>query len=510
MASAFNTQGAVPQQTPQNSGMGLSGTTAVSKALNAASSGIGSIANGIGSALGSLNSFGAPKPPTIPSPPPAPVAQPIKKQTVTTANGDTHTTEYHAPTAPAPAQTPSVPTVQGGILNAPGVGGTNGTPSNTSTGVLTTPNGATVDTQGNIITPATQPTNTYSGLIGSAANSAQSNAGIGQNAADIAAQYGKNISNIETQGNNAQAGYLSTGTSPVAEGGAAIIANTQANQVAGQAQAESAALQGTGQQLTAQNQETTGLLGAASGAAPIQVPYNNQIINPQTGQPTNGTGTTGTLPAAAQTFVNSLAQQVQNGQMTRDEATTQLSAYGTAGLQALNTALGSNFNTNASNASAGTTAVGQQIQTAADSTNKALDTLSSSFASLPGWETGTIPAGNSIAQWVGSQLGDAALTQYKTNLADARSQLIGVLNSSGGTPTGNEATANEYLPDNMTPAQFQQNVGTTANPGIVRQLVSQKVTSFTGSGAQTPGFTEGQTSSDGSLVYKNGQWVVKS
>lgn len=169
-----------------------------------------------------------------------------------------------------------------------------------------------------------------------------------------------------------------------------------------------------------------------------------------------------------------------------------------------------NFNTNASNASAGTTAVGQQIQTAAQATNQALDTLSTLFNNLSPLQTQGIPLTNSLANWVGSALGSQALSQYKTNLADARSQLIGVLNSAGGTPTGNEATANQYLPDNMTKAQFDANVGTAKNPGIVRQLVAQKVSSFTGSGTQTQnngGFSEGTKSSDGSLVYKGGKWV---
>ena len=369
----------------------------------------------------------------------------------------------------------------------------------------------------------TTPTATYSGILNSltqnsqqgsqpaqqytaqTSTAGQGNEKIGQNAADIAAGYGAKIASVGQQGANAQAGYETTGTTPVAVGNSGIIAQNIAAQQSALAQGESAALQGTGQQLTAQNQEAnaenaaagqantsqglvqSGLNQAGTLATPsnayMQVPYSNQVVGAN-GQTTSG-GTSGTLPQTAQDFVNSLAQQVKSGQMTRAAAESELTPYSQAGLQALNSALGgTNFNTNASNASAGTTATGQQIQTAADSTNRALDTLATSFSSLPGWQTGTIPAGNSIGQWIGSQFGDAALQTYKTNLADARSQLIGVLNSSGGTPTGNEATANQYLPDNMTPAMFQQNVGTAQNPGIVRQLMQQKVQSFTQSGQQ--------------------------
>lgn len=448
MATAFGTQGATPfnfgttsQSTPSMA------TTPAGKALATPFNG-GSTPNGLFSA----------KPATPPAPP-AP-STPVKKTTVNNVDGSSHTTEYHAP--------------ETGLLNA--------NAGYDSAAMATAPQGTPVQP-----TPqSSQNTSsgvTYPGLIGSVASSAQGNAAIGKSAADIGSKYAGQIADIGRQGASVQAGDLSTGTNVVGEGNAAIASQSASQRMSALAAAENAELLGTGQQLTAQNNTTTGLLGAGGLAAPIQVPYSNQIINPQTGESAGG-GATGTLPASAQTFITSLAQQVKNGQMTRDEATSQLSSYGVAGLQALNAALGSDFNTNASNASAGTTATGQQIQTAASSTNQALDTLSSSFNSLPGWQTGTIPAGNSIAQWIGSQLGDAALTQYKTNLADARSQLIGVLNSAGGTPTGNEATAQQYLPDNMTPAQFQQNVGTAQNPGIVRQLIQQKVGSFINSGQQ--------------------------
>ena len=350
------------------------------------------------------------------------------------------------------------------------------------------------------------------------ANKNQTNAIAGNQqyqdqATAIANAAGQKMSDIGGQGARGEAGYLTTGTSPVGEGNAAVLAQTTAAQQQAVAQGANMQLQGTAQGLIGQNQQQTGynqqsgnainaqgqgltgLNNATGYAQPIQVPYSNQLIDPRTGQPMGG-GQAGQLPQAATDYINSLAQQVKNGYMTRADAESRISQYSQPGLQALNTALGSGFNTNASNASAGTTATGQQIQTAADSTNKALDTLSNAFTVLSGFETGGIPATNSIAQWIGTQFGDSALQTYKTNLADARSQLIGVLNSSGGTPTGNEATANQYLPDNMTKAQFDANVGTMQNPGIVRQLIAQKVSSFTGSGSQN-----NNTSNSGSGIF---------
>ena len=281
----------------------------------------------------------------------------------------------------------------------------------------------------------------------------------------------------------------------------------------GQANIQNAATEAAlGSQLTAQGNlvnaantqqglQVTAGTNAANANAPMQVPYSNQVISPSTGQSVGG-GTAGQLPQQAQDAVNSYAQQVKSGQMTRADAESRLSAYGVAGTNALNTALGTSFNTNASNASAGTTAQGQQIQTAAKATNDALDTLTGLFNNLSPLQTQGIPATNSLANWVAGALGSQALSQYKTNLADARSQLIGVLNSSGGTPTGNEATANQYLPDNMTKAQFDANVGTAQNPGIVRQLVAQKVGRFTGSGSQNG--TSGSTTGGGTITTPGG------
>lgn len=256
--------------------------------------------------------------------------------------------------------------------------------------------------------------------------------------------------------------------------------NALASELEGQTNLFQGGLTGTGQQVTAQT-------NAAGLAAPQLAGFNQQSFNPLTGQfgaSGSGTSALSQLPAQAQSAIQSYAQQIQNGAMTRADAESRLSAYGVAGTNALNEVLGTGFNTNASNASAGTTATGQQIQTAASATNSALDTLSVLFTSLNPLQTSGIPLSNSIANWIGEKFGQSALSQYKTNLADARSQLIGVLNSAGGTPTGNEATALQYLPDNMTKSQFDANVGTAQNPGIVRQLVAQKVASFTQSGQQ--------------------------
>lgn len=234
---------------------------------------------------------------------------------------------------------------------------------------------------------------------------------------------------------------------------------------------------------TAQGLLQSGLTSATGFESPsqtnVQVPYSNQYINGTTGQAIGGGGT-GALPQSGQDFVTSLAQQVQNGQMTRDEAAGQLSSYGPAGLQALNTALGSGFNTNASNASAATTATGQVLQTQAVAANQALDTLSGLYQNLTGLTgtTGFQPA-NFLEQSIANLFGSDSVGKYTTTLQEARAKISGVLAASGGvTPTTADEMAKTYLPDGMTPSQLPAKIA------AAKTLIQQSVDAFTNSGQQ--------------------------
>ncbi len=129
---------------------------------------------------------------------------------------------------------------------------------------------------------------TYPGLINQLANSTANNSAIGAQAQDIANNYGQQIANVGQLGGKAQAGYLTTGTTPVAEGNSAIQAQSTAAQQGALAQGESAALQGIGYQLTGQNQLQSGLGTAASQTQPIpNAPY---LIDPVTGKIIGGGG----------------------------------------------------------------------------------------------------------------------------------------------------------------------------------------------------------------------------
>ena len=310
---------------------------------------------------------------------------------------------------------------------------------------------------------------------------AQENANkINQQIEDAKAQMAKQTSDINQSG---------TWTSrALGEQGQANIQNAATLSALG------SQYQGAQQQLGAANTQQglqQSALGTAIGAnAPMQVPYSNQVISPSNING-GGTGQVGQLPQQATDYINSLAQAVKEGRMTRGDAESRISTYSQPGLQALNTALGSSFNTNASNASASTTATGQQVNTFATSANAALDKLNTDFINLPDWQKMGIPGTIGIEQALGKFFGNDKLSTYQTTLHDARAQVTGVLATAGGmTPTSAGDTANAYLPDNMTKDQL------AAKIAAVKTLIAQKVQAFQQSGAQN-GTSGGNASGSG-------------
>ena len=89
---------------------------------------------------------------------------------------------------------------------------------------------------------------------------------IAAQARDIASQFGQHYADVGQKGAAFQAGQLTTGTTPVAEGNAAVTAQTTAAQQQALAQGEQAALQGIGYQLTGQQQAQQGANAAAQNA----------------------------------------------------------------------------------------------------------------------------------------------------------------------------------------------------------------------------------------------------
>lgn len=120
--------------------------------------------------------------------------------------------------------------------------------------------------------------------------------------------YGKEIARVGDLGAGAVAGNLSTGTNVVGSGNAAIASQSASQRIQALGTAQKAALEGTAQQLTGQEQmaqafrpsleasltqqaqRLSGLGTAAGLAQPVQVPYSNQFIDPASGQSAGGAG----------------------------------------------------------------------------------------------------------------------------------------------------------------------------------------------------------------------------
>lgn len=350
------------------------------------------------------------------------------------------------------------------------------------------PAGMEYDAQGNLV-PASQqsgpsgPNITFPGLVSRAAGLSAQPSDIFTRESSAALGYQDELSRLKNEQAHGIANIQNSGT-PMSQalGEAGAINSLYASRE----NAAATAFQGASSLLPSatnqQNSQIQGTMGAAGLISPQLGGFNQQYFNPLGGQGATGGNSgnaLGQLPPQAQTAVQSYAEQVKNGSMTRADAENRLSAYGVAGTNALNEVLGNDFNTNASNASASTTQQGQQLQTAAHATTQALDSLQTLFGNLSKAQTGGIPLTNSIANWISSQLGSSALTQYNQTLHDARAQLQGVLTASGGaTPTGAEAMAMTYLPDNMTGGQLSAAISN------VKNLIQQKVSSFTQSGQQ--------------------------
>jgi hypothetical protein len=180
---------------------------------------------------------------------------------------------------------------------------------------------------------------------------------IAAQAQDIANQFGQKYADIGQAGARFEAGQLTTGTTPVASGNAAITAQTTAAQQQALAQGEQAALQGIGYQLTGQQQAAnaanasagqaytgqglaqTGLTSAAGFAQPQlgsigQVPFNP--LNQQQGQ-VLGTAQPGGVAAAGNLLGQFAGAQATGAAPYQTQAQNTIAA-GTATTGAANTA----------------------------------------------------------------------------------------------------------------------------------------------------------------------------
>lgn len=302
---------------------------------------------------------------------------------------------------------------------------------------------------------------TYSGLVGQLANtSSQPSAGfMGQ--ISEANKYNElmkksrfdqaqSIANIEG----------SPHTMNFAQGAENVIRN----QYLAEQNALGSAFQGASNLASAENTQQglqqSGLSSAAGLAAPQLAGYNQQAFNPLTQKFAGG----GSLNDA----VSGIAAKVKNGTMTYADAQSALSGYGQGGTNALQQALGSDFNVAQSNSLAGQQGT---IKPAYDYAKVALGNLQTAVQGLNTTQNTNIPIINSITQGLSSTfgVGSEAVQNYKAAIAEARSAIQKVLASvQGGTPTDYVGQSNALLPDNATPNQISAAVNTLDTLGAAK------------------------------------------
>jgi len=247
------------------------------------------------------------------------------------------------------------------------------TPTATSTSAPTS-----TDTNYSSSNPSTFPglVNTQANVSGNAANTGSENydtanksllgatAGNQQyqdNATAIANAAQQKISDIGGQGAKGMTGYLSTGTSPVAEGNAQLLQNSISQQqqavtaganmalsgnaqgLTGQAQQQAGYNQASGNALTSQGQGITGLNSAAGMAQPNATSQGQTTYNPLTNSFSGGSYSDN---------LNTVVNAIKSGNMGYTDGVNSLSSLSPTAKADVLKALGTGFDTVASDANA--------------------------------------------------------------------------------------------------------------------------------------------------------------
>lgn len=190
---------------------------------------------------------------------------------------------------------------------------------------------------GALTSAATTGSPAATGYNAQTAAAANTNPAIAANAAAIANNYGSQIANVGALGAGTQEGDLSTGTSPVGEGNANLASNAESNRISALGTAENAALAGTGQQLTAaqqqasalnnatqnaltaQGQTQSGLASAGGLASPSVGAAGQSFYNPETQTSSGNQYGTGPAAAANVSEIQSQTQQVDEYSAAKSE-----------------------------------------------------------------------------------------------------------------------------------------------------------------------------------------------
>jgi hypothetical protein len=375
------------------------------------------------------------------------------------------------------------------------------TAANTKTGGKSVASDGTVTFKGilNSLLGASKPTDEQNRARKEMERIAAGNKAIADEAKRTSDMYGQEIARVGDLKAGAVAGNLSTGSQVVGSGNANLAANAATTRMDALAAAQKAALEGTAQQLTGQEQQANafkpsleasliqqqqqiGGLGSAGGlAAPLNIPYSAGGFDPITGQQiAGGLGgyagynaaqqafdLTGQYPDAGVQYDPNLSPQENLQRIQQALGGSASYQRGTFGAAGANSYIGG-AQLGAAGALTGQAAQIQTQGAAADANfNLMLDIM----------KRGQIndlnqPALNQLVQSVSRGLAsDTDVVAFRSALQTVRSQYAAILG--GGSPTdATQAMAAEKIPDTVSLGALQEVEKT------MRSMVSNTVAAY--------------------------------
>lgn len=285
-----------------------------------------------------------------------------------------------------------------------------------------------LQTQGGAAPVTTPSRGLFPNVVSSLAGLNTNYQDLAKKAGDIGEAYGKQYADVGTQGARAKAGYLTTGTTPVAEGNAAVVAQTTAAQQSAIAAGEQAALQGVQTGINANTGASSALSSAGNLSQPSPAAFGQTVFDPTTGQYNDGGG----LPAEV---MQQYAQMAATGQYASIPASITSNPVLNAQLNVAAKALNPKYTPVGA---AGASNVLQSIP-ALTSANTAAEGIKNQIQSYiqsnPQLNPSDLAAGNLLNQWIqGKQLTDPkyqTLFNYLNEYTNTLAPILGV----GGDPT---------------------------------------------------------------------------
>lgn len=347
-----------------------------------------------------------------------------------------------------------------------------------------------------------QTTNEQDRLRYKTEQEAMKNRGIAERAAAISDQYGAEIARVGQLGAGAVAGNLSTGSNVVGAGNAAIASQSASQRMDALAAGQAAQLEGTGQQLTAQDQITnaltntsnvantqqqigvSGLSQAGGLAQPVQVAPGSTLFSPVGGEQVAGglggyvnystaeqvMGLISQYPDAGYAYNSALSPQ-QNLQAAQQaiqaSPTYQRSTFGAPGA--------SSFIGGAQLQAAGNlTGEAAQIQAQAGAAESNFELLLN-VARQGGVNQTNVPILNTLKRNVErGTTSSEAVTTFNSVIQSVRAQYASILG--GGTPTdASRSEAASQIPDDIS-IQALETIGRALHAEASNRIASYQNT----------------------------------